>query len=174
MIAISDLLAHLNKLTAGDESAELQRILDAAVNTVEQRCGSLGTQAPAVLTVTSAGSRTLVLPARVGQVTQVLTPSGTAVDLATVTVYADAGLITVPVGYPGSWSVTVAANDTVPPDLRLAVLIIAAHLYETQRTTQPGRQGFGADGPPAGFSAGYGIPNRAAELMAAYRTRQVG
>ncbi len=58
-----------------------------------------------------------------------------------------------------------------PPDLRLATLIIAGHLWETQRVPQPGGGGpigFGGDGAPGGFSAGYGVPNRAMDLMMPY------
>jgi hypothetical protein len=54
------------------------------------------------------------------------------------------------------------------------VLIIAAHLWQTQRVAGQGEArvpGFGSGGAGAapGVSVGYAIPNRAAELLETYR-----
>ncbi len=174
MVDVVELLDQLNMDSAGSNAGELLATLAAAVALVESRCGSLGTTAVTVLSVTSRGGRVLVLPAvRVGEVTGILDPSGTVVPLADVTVDAAAGLITIPAGYAGVWTVTVAANDTVPADLRRAVLIIAAHLWESQRITQPGRAGFGGGDVPPGASPGYAVPNRAETLMAPYRLHRI-
>lgn len=174
MIGIAELLDQLNMDSVGSNGPELLATLAAAKALVESRCGSLGTTGATVLSVTSRGGRVLVLPAvRLGEVTEILDPSGTVVPLAEVTVDAEAGLVTVPAGYAGSWTVTVAADDTVPADLRLAVLMIAAHLYESQRITQPGRAGFGGGEVPPGASPGYAVPNRAATLMAPYRLHRI-
>lgn len=174
MIEISELLDQLNLDSVGSNGTELLATLAAASALVESRCGSLGNTAPTVLSVTSTGGRVLVLPAvRVGSITEILDPSGTVVNLAEITVDAAAGLVTVPAGWAGVWTVTVAANDTVPADLRRAVLVVAAHLYESQRITQPGRAGFGGGDVPPGASPGYAVPNRAETLMAPYRLHRI-
>lgn len=66
------------------------------------------------------------------------------------------------------------APTAVPASLRLAVLIIAAHLWELQRTPGARTQLYGGSGVSTPLPRGYAIPNRAVELMAPYRTRAVG
>lgn len=164
---LADLQSYLNRTVGAD--AELQTYLDAAITHVEARCGSL-TAHTNVVSVKSAGGTTLVLPeTRVSNVTAVTDPGLQVVPLVDVTVYSQAGLLGVPVGYAGTWTVAATYGVAVPADLRLAILIIAGHLWETQRVTTPGGPpGFAPGEAPVGASPGYAIPNRAADLMRPY------
>ena len=65
-------------------------------------------------------------------------------------------------------TVTYVAGRTVVPDaIRYAALIIAEHLWETQRGASPSplQEDFGSE--PA-FGRGFGIPNRAVDLLQPY------
>jgi hypothetical protein len=70
-----------------------------------------------------------------------------------------------------------AGRSDVPASIRLGVLIVAAHLWETQRRpgfTSATPAGFGGSGdiPDVPVGRGFAIPARAEELFARYR--QVG
>jgi hypothetical protein len=63
-----------------------------------------------------------------------------------------------------------AGYDDLPADVSGAIVLIAAHLWETQRGSAPSAlalqdpNGFDPSTPGLGFA----IPNRAKELLAAY------
>jgi hypothetical protein len=144
------------------DDAELQRTLDAAESHVTKRCGPLG---PTETTVTAALSGDqLVLPAtRLATVAAVRDPDGQLVTLDTGATNLLSGIVRVPYRRPGFWSVDITsaqdmAGDARLADLRLATLIIAAHLWETQRV--PGRAARPGFGQPADQPAlrGFAIP----------------
>ena len=157
--------AHLNDAaSAGAQDAELQRTLTAAENLVTARCGPLGSAA-ATLNVHASGTN-LVLPrTRLASVAAVRDPDGNVVELGPGAVNLLSGIIRLPYRRAGAWSVDITAAADIPADLELAILIIAAHLWETQRVPgarRPGQQ------PEAPVPGGFAIPNRAKTLMAPY------
>lgn len=174
---VDDLKIHAN-IPASDTShdAELTDMLDAAIELVEGIVGPVG-----VGTVTethyNVSSSALVLarfPA--SAVTAVGTRSGATTTPLTLADYeldtgtgilrrADGG------GFYGSYTVTYSTGRaTVPASIHLAILIVAAHLWETQRGTAPTalqlQDPNGADVGPSGM--GYAIPRRAQELLQPY------
>lgn len=170
-VTIDDLAAHLNlpgNAAPADpvDRAEMQRMLDAALERVRAECGTAAAGASTV-PVTSTGSSSLLLPVvRVSGIAAVLDPDGNVVTPAHVDVLA--GVIRVPVGRSGVWRVTVTFDD-LPASLSLAALIIAKHLYETQRTTRPAVPRPGGPGASGPTGLGFAIPARAADLMAPFR-----
>lgn len=171
VVALADFKEHLNKPTeVSSEDAELQRKLNAAEALVSKRCGPLGSTA---ITVTAhlSGDR-LVLPAtRLATVAEVRDPSGQVVTLADGATNLLSGIVRVPYRRAGAWAVDITttrdlATDERLADLHEAVLIIAAHLWETQRV--PGRAARPGQPPEPQPGRGFAIPNRAATLMAPY------
>jgi hypothetical protein len=154
----------------GNDNRELlQEVLDAAIEVVEHRVGPLsGASVP--YTVHATG-RNLVLPVtQLTEITSVVDPDGIPVDLEHV----DLNLLSGIVGLHSSsrrGAYTVTARTTSGgASLRLAVKIIASHLWEVQRGSAAGGGRFSqpvADGtPPAG--RGFAIPARAAQLIAPF------
>ena len=165
VIPLAELKQQLNGISDADD-AELQRTLDAAEKHVALTCRGFGAGSNATLRAHLSGAQ-LGLPAtRLSQATAVRDPDGRPVQLRSGATNLLAGIVRVPYRRPGAWEVDVSTADAVPPDLRLAVLIIAAHLWETQRVPGAG-PGFGQ---PAATRPGaaWAIPNRAATLMAPY------
>lgn len=172
VVTLEDFAKHLRRpafTTADDESLRAQQHLTAAEAVVASRCGLVGDGEQQHVVYPSG--RQLVLPVwgRDLRVVAVLDPDGRPVGVDPVTSRLHAGVVGVGVTRPGPWSVTVSTGDgsSWPEELRLAALIIAAHLWETQQGRSARPQAFpGADERPSGM--GYAIPNRAAELMAAH------
>lgn len=174
-VPLGDLKKHLN-ITHARDDAELQNTLDAAEGWVAKYIGAgdaLG-----------VGSRTfkvhangcnLVLPVtRLASVESVADPDGVAVDFdADDDVNLLSGIVRVPHRRRGAWTVVASSPTTVPADIRFAVLVIAGHLWDTQRVAGQGegnRPGFGGNTAPGPtVSTGYAIPNRAKTLLAPYR-----
>jgi hypothetical protein len=101
---------------------------------------------------------------RYGAVTTPLTLSDYELD-------ADTGLLRLASGgrFYGTYTVTyTSGRDDLPAAIRLAVLVIAEHLWETQRGAAPVGP-LSADDTFATPGLGYAIPNRALELLAPYR-----
>lgn len=187
-VDLDDLKAQLN-ITRSNDDGELQRTLDAA----ERWAGAYLGAPLGVTTRTYAvypSGRQLVLPAiRLAAVTALTDPDGNPVDLEPFRVNLLSGVIDLPYGGEGAshggrrhygitgrpWTVVAAFADTIPEDLRLAVLIIAGHLWQTQRVAgqgegrPPGFGGTGGGAPTAGGSTGFAIPNRAQTLLDPYR-----
>lgn len=91
-----------------------------------------------------------------------ITSSDTSIGYKADTV---TGLVTGLSGYSPVRVTYVAGREVVPDAVRLATLIIAAHLWETQRENSPtpvDGNDFGQDVP---FGLGFAIPNRAASLL---------
>jgi len=171
---LDDFKRHQNITTSTDD-AELSDILAAAVEVTEGIVGPLRGRSVTethrrvasdvvilrhrpVLSLDAVAQRAYAGWEPVGQL------------LADFDVDPDAGLLRLASGYPIRGDITVtytAGFDTVPQAVWLATLIIGAHLWETQRGSQPlPLQGSDPDVLPSG--AGFAIPNRAAELLAPY------
>lgn len=154
---------------------EAQPYLDAAVNWVQERCGPINPTAMRYAVRQPLGNLVLHLPVLyLSELTELLDPEGvdvtdtiTANDVDWRTGRIDAGywlaghwLATVTTGSPGDRSV----------QLRIAALVIAKNLWESQRGTEA-RAAFYGPGPDgnAPMPPGYAIPNRAATLVRPYR-----
>lgn len=177
---VSDLKIHAN-ITSTTDDVELQNHLDAAVDLVEGLIGPINPPSSVTETHYNVSSDVLVLRrmpvAALVSVSSRVGATTTALTLADYELDAASGLLRVASGgrFYGSYTVSYTAGRVVlPPSIRLAVLIVAAHLWETQR--MPGMRddvqpGFGgADGVPDAGSTGRGfaIPNRAQELLRTY------
>lgn len=178
---VTDLKVHLNIPAAvTDDDAELAEVLDAAIEIVADIVGPLEA-APVTEIHSRVSSGVLVLrgmPAadltaisfRAGLTSTPLTLSDYELDATSGIVRVVSGS-----GFYGDYVVEYTAGfDTLPASIRLAVLIIAAHLFETQRMPMQGESfaptGFG---PAAGevvapAGRGYALPNRALELLRPY------
>lgn len=165
---LTDLKIHLD-ITNTDSDAELQEMLDAAVEIVENTVGPV---TPASVTETHYGvyTDTIVLNKRpVVSLTSVATWYGALASTlvpADFVVDADQGLLRYANGgwFAGAYIVTyMAGRSVVPASFRLATLIIADQLFESQRV--PGASRFGSRGGEPPVPMGFAIPNRAKELL---------
>lgn len=173
---VPDLRRHLNKTTNADD-AELQVMLDAAAEVVQALIGT-SFDVVAVTERVAVHGGTVLLSRR--PVVGAVSFNGSPVDEGQIN--RAAGVIYTADPYPVAASVTYSTGSgVVPASVKLATLIIAAHLWETQR--MPGQS---ADSRPAGFGgadgipdatpfSGFAIPNRAQELLAQWLVKaQVG
>jgi hypothetical protein len=177
---LPDLKEHNNQLSAADDD-ELQNHLDAAVEVVE---GLIGPVAEDTVTETHYGLNSSVLVLKqmpVGALTAVSSRAGSTTTALTLSDYEldpATGLVRLANGswFYGNFTVTYTTGRAdVPASIRLAILIVAEHLWETQRMPGQSRDsapaGFGGlDGIPDASSSGRGflIPNRAEELLRPY------
>lgn len=145
--------------------AELQQVLDAAESVIAKHVGPLE---PTTVTIrVDATGTALVLPdTQVLSLTSITGPNGTApvtVDGLVVT----GGLVTYPSRgrfSPGTYVVTYQAGyptGQLPADLRLAVVELTRHLWQTRR-------GPTARGATDTAGAAYTLPFRVTQLLAAY------
>jgi hypothetical protein len=179
---LSDLKPHLNKQSSADD-AELQVMLDAATEVVASYVGDYVSGAVSERVVARGGQVLLSRRPVVGDVTLTTVPgwgsltgwdsitsaggqvTGHTVDAASGVVYDVAAC------GPLTATYTVGAS-TVPAAVTLATVIIAGHLYETQRGVAPTPlapdQGDEFALTPG---LGFAIPNRAKELIEPYVRR---
>lgn len=168
---VDDLKQHAN-ITWDVDDLELTDMLDAALDVVG---GIIGPVGPTEVTETHYGNSSGVLVLRQMPVASVTSIScgyfgGTpaVLDSANYTLDPATGIVR-GVGFYGDVTVTyTAGSDNPPARQRLAILIIAAHLWETQRGTAPSALALQQqDGDPS-FTPGasYAIPSRAMELLA--------
>jgi hypothetical protein len=156
--SLDDLKAHLN-ITDSDNDDELLGMLDAATDVTESIVGPL---AGGTVTETHYGLSSDVLVLRQVPVAALVSvsgrlwPDGALGTLRLVSGYRFAGDVTV----------TYTTGREAPAAVRLAVLIIAAHLWETQRGSAPVGPLSTDDGTVSGL--GFAIPNRARELLAPF------
>jgi hypothetical protein len=175
---LSDLKRETNiPNTTSDD--ELVVKLDQAVAVVEGLIGPVGDPSPVTETHWNVSSDVLVLrrmpvaglvsvSSRYGATTTALTLADFELDPAT-------GIVRLVSGgrFVGTYTVTYTAGYVnLPADVSGAIVLIAAHLWETQRmsgqSSDTAPAGFGGlDGVPDAGSAGRGflIPNRAQELL---------
>jgi hypothetical protein len=167
------LAAHINMPgvpTDEGQRGELEMHLRAAVEVVEAACGALLAREVTALVPARRGG--VLLP--VGPVLELLEVTDVASGAAVTAAMDDVGfLVPAWIGHVGPLRVRLRiGRDPVPDSLVLATLIIASHLWETQRgrSARPGILGPDEVAVPQGFA----VPNRALQLMAAHRLVKVG
>lgn len=174
---VTDLKAHLN-LPSADTSQddELGDVLDAAVEMVSDLVGPLESGA---ITETHRGINSPLLVLRsqpAAELTSISVRYATGVEepltLADYELDVNTGIVRVLSGarFFGTYIVEYdSGRATLPATIKLAVLIIAAHLFETQRVPMQGEVapvGFGGGvDAVTPVSRGYALPNRAIELL---------
>lgn len=154
-VTLDEVQQHLDVTEVTDETLMVQQAAQGAVE------GIVGPILWRTVTRTVSGSSSIVLPVLPVVSVTSLTGAGTPV---TYTANPDAGILS-DVYATGPLTVTyVAGRTSVSDDIRYATLIIAAHLWQTQRGNAPA-PGFTEetfDGTPG---VGYAIPNRAMDLL---------
>lgn len=180
---VADLKIHANIPAAvTDQDDELGDYLDAAVEMVEAIVGPL--EAGEITETHHKWAPGVIVLKRM-PVAEVLTVTSVfgaddsvPVALDDLEIDLTTGIIrgTVGRGFLGTTVVTYSTGrDTLPASIKLAVLIVAAHLFETQRVPMQNE-----DAAPVGFGGGidaamptargYALPNRALELLRPYTT----
>lgn len=176
VVTLSDLKAHLN-ITKTTADAELTGFLQAALGVVDHLAGGV---LPATRTdrVSTCAGVAVLSSTPVLSVSSVTDRAGSVLDPSTYLLNGEAGLITwntwadLYAGTPGDVEVAyMTGRPSLPWALRLAVLVIAEHLWTSQRGARPGpspRSGF--DGGETFVSGlGYAVPNQALQLLAPYQ-----
>lgn len=157
-ISVDEVKAHAN-ITSNASDDEVELIRNAAQDAVEGLIGPVLWRT--VTQAVSANSSTVVLNTLPVVSVTSLTLGGTG----TTYTLTDGGLL-LDVPMRGDMVATyVVGRARVTDDIRMAALIIAAHLWQTQLGASPTQlqDGFG-DQTASGI--GYAIPNRAADLLA--------
>lgn len=158
------------------DDAELQSMLDAAVNVVENIVGPL-TTAPVTETHYQAHGPMLVTRrAPVSSLTNLSVRwypgmAWTDLDVSGYELDPDTGAIRASNGwlFSGDVQITyVVGVDNTPPAVALATLIIAANLWETQRGAMPLPANSTDDDMSANVHFAPAIPNRAKTLLEPY------
>lgn len=172
IVQIDEVAAHLNMGSApAAELAKLNEHTAAAIEYVQSLVGPLDPEVTTTLVTYQVG-RMLTLPAsRLAAVNEVRDPQGAVVDVSPADIDLPAGIITTPWVAPGPWEVDVTPRP-VPESVKLAVKIIAGHLWETQRGRGvPERAAaYAAGGEDITPRRGFAIPSRALELLAPHLT----
>lgn len=175
MPTVADLKAHMQYGTDDDgtDDDELRYFLTAALEVAESIVGPL---APRTVTETHYGVSSDLLVLREAPVVSLTSVSTlTPYLLADFTVDAETGIVRLAAGRRiyGDVTVTyVAGRSAIPYAVSLATLIIAAHLWETQRGSGPSAGPLQPDLAPA-VPMGFAIPNRAVEMLATQRQVRV-
>jgi hypothetical protein len=170
---LTDLKAEANIPNTGSDD-ELQTKLDQAIKVVEGLVGPIDDPVSVTETHYSVSSDVLVLKRMpVVALSAVSARSGsatTALPLADYELDVDTGLVRSVAGgwFRGTYTVTYTAGyDDLPADLAGAVVLIAAHLWGTQRGPAPTSPLANDDTFPTP-GLGFAIPNRAQELLSSY------
>jgi len=179
VVSVEEFAQHMNMTTPQAESSEYRKLaehLDSAIENVEARVGPLSDVAQTY--PVHASGKYLVLPVtHVTQVTTLVDPSGNTVTLNPANVDLLSGVITMPYSRTGAWQVTASTREHAA-SVKLAVKIIAAHLWETQRgrgdATRAGMFGGGGDDTVPNTPIGFAVPSRAADLLAPFVLPGIG
>lgn len=173
-VALDELADFLNAeqlKTAGPDRDQLQEVLDAAIEQVEDRVGPL--DSAVVQYKVHATGKSLVLPTtHLSSVTAVTDPDGVAVPLEDLDLNLLSGIVTLRTAARsrrGAYTVAATPRGGAA-SVRLAVKIIASHLWEVKRGSAAGGGRFAqpvADATPAP-GRGFAIPSRAAQLLAPF------
>ena len=174
-VTLADLKTHLN-LTGTTEDAELTDKPEAATGAVEQRVGPMVIREVSEHTTATKGHLRLWYTP-VDSLTSA-TLSGAVVEVSDWVLAKSTGLVS-GVSTDGVYQVVYNAGRAVdaldvPSELREATLVVAAHLWETQRGSTgaapgvPG-QAFASTPVPRGFA----LPHRAVELLATHASPMV-
>lgn len=182
-VDVDDLKAHLNMSPgASGDDPELSMHLEAATETCE---GEIGPILHRTVSEQVAVRHCVVFVStpRLVSVQSLVSVGGTIYDPDGLDIDAS-GLISRHSGFPrGRYDVDYtsgmfATAGVVPAAVKLAVLIVAGHTWETQRGRQ-GRAAFipGEVGTPADQSelimSGFSLPSRAIELLKPYKLTPV-
>lgn len=155
-VALPEVKAHAN-VTSSVADIELEMMRGAAQDVVE---GLVGPVLHRVVTETVT-ARSGVVVLRVAPVVSLTTV--TPVPSVLPVLDGPTGILR---GVVGTVDVAyVAGRTSVPDAIRLATLIIAGHLWETQRGSSPTAL---QEEDPAPAGIGYAIPNRALDLLGPY------
>jgi len=171
LVTLDDVKQHLD-ITRSTADAELMDYLEAATTVVEQYIGPVLPKT--YVEKHAAGDRIGLFHPPVLSLTSVdpwfTTGYGTSYDVSLLTFDAQTGIVYRSNGYPFYWGpfkVTYVAGLTVvSQNVRLATLIIIAHLWKTQRPAPPKLPGTHLPEEtevPAGMS--FAVPRRALELL---------
>ena len=177
---LDELKTHVN-ITSTTHDDELQDMLDAAAEVVAHYVGPLDSETVTEIHYDSRRMVSLLLRNHpVLSVTSITDGNGVVLDADTYTVDTGTGIVRF-TGYTSTpyflwWGdrgdLTVGyekGRSTLPAAVRLAVLIVAARLWETQRGTAPSALPVTDE---AGFPTDPGslplLPPRARELLAPY------
>lgn len=177
VVSVAEVKTHL-KIATEDRTGQLQSFLDAAVAAIEERVGPLEPRERTVRVRPAVGAIRLPTPAV--SIASLMDADGAAVEFAD-DLYLDgpAGLLTTNVGiclHSHHYTVTyVAGRDPVPVDLKLAVLELVRHFWETQRgpTRRPGSSTSEATSNTVPGAA-YLLPFRVSELIKPHMPILVG
>jgi hypothetical protein len=166
--SLADLKLQLN-MTGTTDDEELRLYLEAATTVVEQHLRRAVVRRSFVEQITATGYLALTWTPVVSLTSVIYTNGSGSLTLSDLVVSA-AGLVTSvtnPCLLVGDFTATyVAGPALVPANETLACLIIAQHLWETQRGTKGAAHAGGLNNPGLGFTSfGFAIPNRALELL---------
>lgn len=161
-LTVADLADHMNTSPpAADtqQQREMQRALNTAVQETTRRTGMLPGTTETVQVSVDRGDSSVRLPyVRLASIGSATGPGGWIADTTDADLLA--GIVPLPSGAGGSWSVTCTGKPW-PAALEQSALDWAAHLYDVQRAqTNP----VDDDEPVARFS----LPNRVEELQRPY------
>lgn len=152
---------------ADDLEDELAQHLAAAVAYVEGRCGPMvdGTRR-----VQMRHPYRLVMPFGRLDTVSVVDSTGAEVEVEDEFTDYEAGVLHVYASRLGRYTVTFTREPEGLESLRLATVMIAAHLWDTRRGSVGNSGDYGA--PEAMYAPGYGfaVPRRAADIMAPFTT----
>ena len=169
---LDDLKTQLNIPGTGND-AELQDMLDAAIDVVQNIVGPLSTGSVTETHYNVAGPFLVLRKVPVGSLTALSVRwyagmSAVDQDIAGYLLDPDTGVVRTANGYPLKGDITVtytSGYDTVPVAVHLATLIIAANLWETQRGAMPLPANATDDDYAANVGFAPAIPNRAKTLL---------
>lgn len=179
--SLAELKQQLNRSDTIDD-AELQTYLYAATEWVESVIG--GPLAPTTFTETHTIDSYLIAPRRrpLVSVTSITPYLGSALDPSTYTVDTDSSVIRLRVWWCGQHELSVvykAGLSTIPERVKLAGLIVAAHLWQTQNNLRGGSARsisnlVGQTEEVMMTGLGFAIPKRAMDLLAPDLIPRVG
>lgn len=163
-VLLADAKAHLN-ITITTYDTELQTFIDAAEAIIAKRVGPL---ASTPISARVSGGSVLLLPVIPAlSLTSVTPVGGTALTVGDLSLDGTVGIVTMTGRGFASTSYDVvyqAGRSTLPADLRMAVLELVRHLWESQRSPTRHPASTMADAPTS--APGYLLPYRVQELIA--------
>ena len=162
VVSLDELKDHLN-IDSSRDDGELMLTLGAAVEAVEGIIGPILHREVTEPARTWTGTLALQQSPVVSVTTLTASDSPVTYSLDTAT-----GILR-DVASTAALSVTYVAGRTVVPDaVRLAILIIAGHLWKTQLGSAPSTSLQGVEDFAPDLGLGYAIPSRAQDLLAPY------
>jgi hypothetical protein len=155
---------HLNRTDVGDDP-ELRTYLEAATDWVERRIGGPVSVQTFIELIPLSGWWIIPAYRPLVSVTSLTPELGAALDSSTYVVDALRGAIRIRWGASSGWHTLVykAGLAVIPERVKLAGLIVAAHLWQVQNGG--GGMPFPGDSDVPQFGQGFAVPNRAKELL---------